>query len=80
MFAERAEKKRQQEEENFLFTLTKTVNVTKQFVLEEGQKAQETLCAYFKETGSCPMGKDCEFSHDLNIEFNVRLNISFILP
>jgi hypothetical protein len=71
-FAEKAEKKRLKEEESFLFSLTKTVNVIKQSVVEEGEYAKETLCAYFKENGTCPNGDACEFSHDLNIQFNVK--------
>jgi len=70
-FEERLEKKKQKEEEAFLNSLTKQVNVIKQTILDEGQKAQDVLCAYFKETGTCPNGDDCEFSHDLNIAFNV---------
>jgi len=70
-YAEKAEKKKQKEEEAFLFSLTKTVNVIKQSVVEEGQKAENILCAYFKENGTCPNGDNCEFSHDLNIAFNV---------
>jgi len=69
-FAERAEKKRQKEEEAFLNSLTKSVNVIKQTVIEEGQKAKNLICEYFKQ-GNCPNGADCEFSHDLNVEFNV---------
>jgi len=69
-FAERAEKKKQKEEEAFLNSLSKTVNVIKQAVLEDGQKAQDVLCEYFKKDGSCPYGDACEFSHDINIEFN----------
>lgn len=70
-FLERAAKKKQKEEEAFLNSLTKTVTVIKQKELEEGETAQYVLCEYFKQTGTCPNGDDCEFSHDLNIEFNV---------
>lgn len=59
------------EEEAFLNSISKTVSVIKQRELEEGEQAENVLCEYFKENGYCPLGDDCEFSHDLNIEFNV---------
>lgn len=71
-FQERAEKKKAKEEEAFLNSLYKTVNVIKQKELEEDESAKNVLCQFFK-AGCCEKGDDCEFSHDLNIEFNVIL-------
>lgn len=68
-FQEKAEKKKQKEEEAFLNSLYKQVNNVKQKDLEEGEQAKHVLCAFFK-AGCCEKGDDCEFSHDLNIEFN----------
>lgn len=68
-YQERAEKKKQKEEEAFLNSLYKTVKTIKQEELEEGEQAKNVLCAYFK-AGCCEKGDDCEFSHDLNINFN----------
>ena len=70
-YLDREAKKKQKEEEAFLFSLTKNVNVIKKQEIEEGQRAQNVLCDYFKEHGTCPNGDQCEFSHDLNIAFNV---------
>jgi hypothetical protein len=69
-FAERAEKKKAREEEAFLSSLMKTVTVIKQKELEEGEESKNVLCQFFK-AGCCDKGDDCEFAHDLNIEFNV---------
>lgn len=68
-FQMKAEKKKQKEEEAFLNSLVKSVHNIKQKELDEGEVARNVLCAYFKE-GCCPNGDKCEFSHDLNIEFN----------
>lgn len=69
-FADKAEKKKAKEEEAFLNSLYKTVNVVKQTELEEGEESKNFLCQFFK-AGMCDKGDKCEFSHDLNIEFNV---------
>lgn len=68
-YMERAEKKKQKEEEALLNSLYKTVKTIKQEELEEGQTCKNVLCAFFK-AGCCEKGDECEFSHDLNIEFN----------
>ncbi len=69
LYQEKAEKKKAREEEAFLNSLYKTVKTIKQEELEEGEVAKNVLCAFFK-AGSCEKGDECEFSHDLNIEFN----------
>jgi hypothetical protein len=69
MYQEKAEKKKAKEEEAFLNSLYKTVTSIKQEELEDGQEAKNVLCAFFK-AGCCEKGDECEFSHDLNIEFN----------
>lgn len=69
MFEERAAKKKRAEEDAFLNSLYKTVNVIKQEIPEEKDQFKNVLCAYFK-AGMCDKGDDCEFSHDLNIQFN----------
>jgi hypothetical protein len=68
-FQERAEKKKAKEEEAFLNSLYKSVSVIKQKELEEDEHAINVLCEFFK-AGMCEKGDECEFSHDLNIEFN----------
>lgn len=68
-YQEKAEKKKQKEEEAFLNSLYKTVKTVRQTELEDGQESKNVLCAFFK-AGQCDKGDDCEFSHDLNIEFN----------
>jgi hypothetical protein len=69
-FADKAAKKKSREEEAFLNSLMKSVTVIKQKELEEGEESKNVLCQYFK-AGCCEKGDECEFSHDLNIEFNV---------
>jgi hypothetical protein len=69
-FQDKAEKKKKKEEEAFLNSLMKTVAVIKQKDLSDGEEAKNVLCQFFK-AGCCDKGDDCEFSHDLNIEFNV---------
>jgi len=71
-FAEKAEKKKAKEEEAFLNSLYKTVKVVKQTEIDEGDESKNFLCQFFK-AGLCDKGDLCEFSHDLNIEFNVNL-------
>ena len=68
-FQEKAEKKKAREEEAFLNSLYKTVKTIKQEELEEGQLSKNVLCAFFK-AGCCEKGDECEFSHDVNVEFN----------
>jgi len=68
-YQEKAEKKKAKEEEAFLNSLYKTVKTIKQEELEDGQEAKNVICAFFK-AGCCEKGDDCEFAHDLNIEFN----------
>ena len=68
-FQDKAEKKKLKEEEAFLNSLYKTVKSIKQEELEEGEESKNVLCAFFK-AGCCDKGDECEFSHDLNIEFN----------
>jgi hypothetical protein len=68
-FQEKAEKKKAKQEEAFLNSLYKTVKTIRQEDLDEGQEAKNVLCAFFK-AGCCEKGDECEFSHDLNIEFN----------
>ena len=71
-FQEKAEKKKKKEEEAFLNSLYKTVKVIKQKDVESDEDAKYILCEFFK-AGYCEKGDECEFSHDLNIEFNVYL-------
>jgi hypothetical protein len=68
-FQERAEKKKAKEEEAFLNSLAKSVKVIKQKDLEEDETAKNILCEFFR-AGCCDKGDECEFSHDVNIEFN----------
>jgi len=68
-FQEKADKKKQREEESFLNSLYKQVKAVSQIVLEEGEESKYALCAFFK-AGHCEKGDECEFSHDLNIQFN----------
>ncbi len=51
-------------------SLFKTVTIVKQKELDEGEQSKNFLCQFFK-AGMCDKGDNCEFSHDLNIEFNV---------
>jgi hypothetical protein len=68
-FQERAEKKKKKEEEAFLNSLYKTVKTIKQAEVGEGEEAKNFLCEFFK-AGCCEKGDMCEFSHDVNIQFN----------
>jgi hypothetical protein len=68
-FAEKAEKKKAKQEEAFLSSLYKTVKTVKQEELEEGELAKNVICAFFK-AGCCEKGDECEFSHDLNLQYN----------
>lgn len=69
MYANKQAKKKQAEEDAFLNSLYKTVNVIKQDLPDDNTTMKTVLCAYFK-AGMCDKGDACEFSHDLNIEFN----------
>jgi glutamyl-tRNA reductase len=71
-FRERAEKKRQKEEEAFLASLSKGIKSVKQAEVEFEDEKRNVLCEFFKQ-GECPDGNDCKFSHDRNIEYNVSL-------
>jgi hypothetical protein len=68
-FQDKAEKKKKKEEEAFLNSLYKTVKTIKQAEVGEGESAKYILCEYFK-AGCCEKGDKCEFSHDVNIQFN----------
>ena len=68
-FQDRVEKKKKKEEEAFLNSLYKTVKTIKQADVAEGEEAKNILCEFFK-AGCCEKGDKCEFSHDINIQFN----------
>jgi hypothetical protein len=68
-FIEKAEKKKKKEEDAFLNSLYKTVKTIKQAEVGEGEEAKNILCEFFK-AGCCEKGDNCEFSHDINIQFN----------
>lgn len=62
-------KKKLREEEAFLASLQKQVKTIKQAECSDEEGRKNVLCEFFKQ-GHCDAGDDCEFSHDLNIEFN----------
>ena len=68
-FQDKAEKKKQKQEEAFLNSLYKQVTAAKQQEVPEGTDAKTVLCELFKQ-GKCDLGDKCKFSHDLNIQFN----------
>ena len=71
-FAARAEKKRLKDEEAFLNSLNKTVKIIKdngEDSEDEGKK--NIVCQDYKD-GFCEHGDSCKYSHDLNLEFNVK--------
>lgn len=68
-YQEKAEKKKQRQEEAFLNSLYKQVTAAKQQEVPEGVDSKTVLCELFKQ-GKCELGDKCKFSHDLNIEFN----------
>lgn len=72
-FAQRAEKKRQKEEEAFLASLSKGGVAVKQAEDDEDEGDMNLLCEFFKE-GNCEDGDKCKYSHDLNIAYNVSNN------
>ena len=71
-FQEKALKKKLKEEEAFLNSLTKTVKTIQQMDLDTEEEMKSTLCQYYAQTGFCENGDKCKFSHDLNIEYNVK--------
>lgn len=77
-FEDRALKKKIKEEEAFLASLSKTVKTIKQVECEDDDEKRTILCEFFSKQGFCEDGNDCKYSHDLNIEFNVRFNIIFL--
>ncbi len=70
-FEERAAKKKAKEEEAFLASLSKAVKTIKQAEVEDDEERKNVLCEFFKQ-GHCEDGENCKFSHDINIEYNVR--------
>ena len=68
-FQEKADKKKQRQEEAFLNSLYKQVAAVKEQIVPEGVDSKTILCELFKQ-GKCELGDKCKFSHDLNIEFN----------
>jgi len=45
------------------------MKVVRQTEIDDGEESKNFLCAFFK-AGMCEKGDDCEFSHDLNVEYN----------
>ncbi len=70
-FENRALKKKLKEEEAFLNSLTNSIKVIKQTDCEDDLKKKNIICQFILETGRCD-DKDCKYSHDMNLEFNVR--------
>jgi hypothetical protein len=64
---EKAEKRKQQEKEETIASLFKSVSSIKQEQPKDGEDSKSILCAFFK-LGLCKKGDKCKFSHDLNIE------------
>ena len=69
MYREKAEKKKQREEEAFMNSLYKQVQAAKKQEVPEGQEAKNIICENFKN-GYCELGDKCPFSHDLNLQYN----------
>jgi len=65
----RQRKKKQKEEDAFLNSLAKSVAVIKQDLPDKGKSYKTVMCALF-QNGSCLDGDKCQFSHDINLEFN----------
>lgn len=78
-FEDKAEKKKQREEEAFLASLSKSVKTIKQHEVEEDSEKKNLLCEFFANQGFCADGDKCLFSHDVNIEFNVSHQYLYIV-
>lgn len=72
-FEDRAEKKKQREEEAFLASLSKSVKTIQQHDCEDDFEKRNLLCEFFSKQGFCEDGDKCMFSHDVNIQYNVSL-------
>lgn len=77
-FEEKALKKKLKEEEAFLNSLSKAVKTITQEEVSDDEEKKYVLCQFFKNQGFCEDGDNCKFSHDLNIEYNVR-SLLFLL-
>jgi len=66
-FEKKAAQKREEEQQNLLASLFKSVHTIKQTEAAEGEDPKSILCAYFK-AGTCQKGKKCKYSHDMEVE------------